>query len=320
MAYSSNSATGPIDCLQKLVTWLVTQGWTNNYSASEGAGWRAHLSKGAIYVNLRALVGEGHQFHRSGGSGSYGIDMYTGTGYASGSAWRDQPGGPTEAGTAYTLGVSMPMPAGAIPSYHFFADDADNITVVTEYSAGDYRHMGWGTLTKSGAYTGGAFIFASGGYYVWLPGYFGVPCADCSTLWYVSTSFFRADVDSFTGKWLGVTSVIDDNVTGKRALSPICNYNVSGGAVNPDIPYYAADPSHMSASFQTSQVSIQNQQINLLPIRIFAERDTFGASLLGTVPSVYCCTATDHGFDKASTLQIGTDSYVMFPLFAVKKV
>ena len=57
-SYQTGTVAGPTALLQALVTWLVAQGWTSDSSASSGAGWRSHLHKNGLYINLRALVGE----------------------------------------------------------------------------------------------------------------------------------------------------------------------------------------------------------------------------------------------------------------------
>jgi len=288
-------------------------------SQSEGNGWRAHLSKNGVYVNLRALVGEHKFFHACPEGYTFrGISLYVGTGYDGGAAWVSQPGGPVELGTAYTIGAMLGLPSGAIPSYHFLDDGADNITVIAEYSAGVYQHMGWGNLLKAGAFTGGAYFFASCDFRLGA----ATACAPCSdsstTMDGFSSAYFRADVDSFTGKWLNMVGL--ENKTGKNARSPFCNYNARGSGIWTALPYYGLSADDRPFGFQSAQVSLQNNRITLLPARIFVDRDSYGVSLLGTVPGLFYTTATDHGFDKASELQIGSDSYLLFPDFAVKKV
>ena len=169
-SYSTGAATGPIDLLQKLVAWLVAQGWTSNMSAAEGTGWRAHLSKGSVYVNLRASVGTDAATNTVWANTTYsiatlvGISIYTGTGYSGASAWNAQAGGPIAAGNA--AGAILTAYASAMPSYHFFDDGADNIVVVCEKTTNVYSHMGWGpSLTKAGTWTGGAYFFGTMGYF-----------------------------------------------------------------------------------------------------------------------------------------------------------
>ena len=48
MAYQTGIPTDEIDLLQQLVTWLVALGWTQDASAAEGSGWRAHLHKSGV--------------------------------------------------------------------------------------------------------------------------------------------------------------------------------------------------------------------------------------------------------------------------------
>ena len=275
MAHATNSATNPIDFLQQLVTWLVTRGWTSNLSQAEGSGWRAHLSKNGVFVNFRAFINEANQFQMGTTNAYTGISFYVGTGYNSGGAWNAQPGGPVVTGTSNHMGVVMRMTSGALPSFHLFDDGEDNITVVVEKSAGYFQHLGWGQLIKAGSFTGGAYFFGSDScYFGWNESYycpFTNMSYDGQPIFYV-----LADVDSFTGKW--VTCDTSSSHTGKTAYSPV--QGRSTFANNTSIPGYGG-------YFQDHQTSTQNGQANLLPLRVYVARDTYGASLLGTVSNIY---------------------------------
>src|SRR3984893_4712790 len=110
MAYQAGIPTDEMDLLQQLVTWLVARGWTQDASAAEGSGWRAHLHKSGVYVNLRAMRGEfGATIWPNAlvGGITTGLGLSLGTGYDSSDAWYDQPGVPTYllSGTSYPIGV-----------------------------------------------------------------------------------------------------------------------------------------------------------------------------------------------------------------------
>lgn len=325
-AYQTGTATSPTNLLQTLVTWLVAQGWTSNMSQADGTGWRAHLSKGSVYVNLRATPGSETVW--AGGASStanqIGIGLYTGTGYSGASAWNAQAGGPIGSAVAYTVGAFMNLPVGSIVAYHFFDDGADNIVVVAERTSSNFTHLGWGTsLTKAGAWTGGGYFFAStSGFYasytsVAYPGTPNGPSAHPPFSYGDSVSgccaFVRADVDTFTGKWLGCGSVASaqQGYTGKRVASGY--YNRSGVVTMPsEIPQYGA-------SFQARITSAMNSQANLIPIRLFAQRDTAGYSLIGDVPNLVLTNATDNGYAAGTVYPLGADNWMIFPNFAVLK-
>src|ERR1700680_4294442 len=148
MASQTGIPTDEIDLLQQLVTWLVAVGWTQDASAAEGGGWRGHLHKSGVYVNLRALRGEyGATIWPSALTGgiSTGLGLSLGTGYNGSNAWFDQAGVPTylNLGTSYPMGlqgldtknpyIASPYSMAPFTRYHFFETN-DNIVVVLERS------------------------------------------------------------------------------------------------------------------------------------------------------------------------------------------
>lgn len=320
-AYQTGTATSPTDLLQKLITFLINQGWTQNMSQSDGSGWRAHLSKGGVYVNMRSAMNE-QIWAGANYSNAYGIGFYLGAGYNS-NAWYDQPGGPVGNGQTYTVGVGMQLPSGSIIAYHFFDDGSDNIVVVVERTAGIFTHMGWGpTLNKAGSWTGGMYFFSAWAGYWMGPGSQTDGGAGSSSVSaycpfsygdykQCSSSFVRADVDSFIGKWLCMGAMTNPvhGYTGKYLMSPLSG--VIGSSTY--IPTYD--------TFRDRQTSAMNSQANLLPIRLYAIRDTGGYSLTGDAPVVYWTNAVSggYGYSAGSVHSIGADNYMMFPYFAVLK-
>lgn len=325
-AYQTGTATSPTNLLQTLVTWLVAQGWTSNMSQVDGTGWRAHLSKSGLYINLRATAG-GETIWVGGvgtTTGYNGIGIYAGTGFSGGSAWNTQAGGPIGSGQTYTVGAFMQTPSGAMTAYHFFDDGSDNIAVVVERTATIFTHMGWGpSLVKAGSWTGGAYFFS-----VWTPywGYYtsggnGTPtttanCPGCHNDGVLNSNacFVRADVDAFTSKWIGISSAntaAQGGYTGKNGGSSIMGFP-SAGALPVEIPQYGT-------TFQGRITSVLNGQANLLPVRLYAARDGGGYSLIGDLPSIFYSNGVGNGFSASSIYPLGSDNYMMFPNFAVMK-
>lgn len=319
--YSTGTATDQSDLLQKLVTFLVGQGWTNNMSQTDGSGWRAHLSKGSQYINLRAYFNGDTLANiwttsNGGATQKAGIALYLGTGYNSASAWKAQAGGPIRTGGTDTVGANIVIPSNIISSYHFFDDGADNIVVVIEKSAGVYGAMGWGKLEAAGTITGGDYFFGqSSGYYTGdvttaaTPyGYSvngGVPCSYGNYYYNInslhSRAYFRADVDTFTGKWIGCGSGTD-TFTG----TGWAGYSEVPGVSTPttDVPIYNL------LMDRTSNAA--NGRGILLPINFYAARDAGGVSLVGRVPTVY---ATRKIYPGAGIVTYGTKNFMAFPAF-----
>lgn len=323
MAYETGTATSPTDLLQKFVTWLVSRGWTSNKSEADSLGWRSHVSKGGVYVNLRSNIGSGASVwgHSIGNTTGYnGIGITVGTGFNGSNAWHNQAGCPLGNGQTYSVGAWMQLPSGSIVAYHFFDDGSDNVVCVVERTAGIFTHLGWGPLiTKAGSWTGGGFFFGPiSEYYGYITSGEGssaatalCPCSQSDANGY-ACAFVRADVDAFTSKWVGISKVQTGSVsgyTGKHGASSI----EGGSTCHDEIP-------QCSALFMARQTSSINSQANLIPIRIFAARDAGGFSLIGTVPGIFAANATDNGFSKGEEILIGADTYKLFPNFAVKKV
>lgn len=314
-AYSTGVPSGPSDLLQKLVAFLAANGWTTNMSQAEGSGWRAHMQKGAVYVNLRAAVNEVASIIQG-----YWLAGYVGSGYSAASGWKAQAGGPTQSGGSTINGCGMPLVnAGPYIAHHFFQDDQDNVLVVLERTSGIFSHIAFGNLNKAGAYTGGQYFLGtltfqdiaqtSGNEGIttttMTPGVMGESQG-------YPTGYFRADVDAWTGKWLslGDSANAGWGWTGKKAGSPV------GGqwGTRYEFPVYAS-------AWQNHQTSDMNGQANLLPIQIYAERDSGvgGWSLLGTLPSVRFSNATTAGYSIGQEVTIGAEVWKLFPNFAVRK-
>lgn len=337
MAYQNGTATNPTDLLQKLATFIVANGWTQDMSQADGTGWRLHAHKGAVYINLKTAINTTlaaeyftDQYSRTAGFGA--LMLYGGTGFASGTNWRDQAGAPKNFTTpANTIGAGMCLPQGAISGYHFFADSTgDNIVVVVEKTSGIFAHCGWGTsLNKLGTWTGGPYFFGSSdGYrisynqaalnagYAYSAETPGTSGEGRDTTY--ATTFIRADVDSFTGKWIGVCSSTDGygGYTGKngRSIVPVNDQTLNA------LPSYS--------DYYNRLTSKMTGQSLMLPVRLLADRDTGGYSFLGSLPNIFLCNACDKGYTPAAEYLWGTDSYLVFPGpqtypglgYAIKKV
>jgi hypothetical protein len=301
-------------------------------SQADGAGWRAHLHKGALYINLRANESESGSAiwgnPPQNNTSQYTLNAYTGTGFSGASNWRSQAGGPIGNGQTYTIGAVMNIGLATV-TYFFFQDAADNVIVVVERTAGAYVYIGWGpSINKVGTWTGGMYCFGSNrvdnpelfmaspsgpGFCPFHNGYGGTQ--------QINTAFVRADVDAFTGKYLCVgrnTSQPGRGWTGKLCHSSVNgvddfgNHNSALWSGSTEFPQYLILDDRMTSAW--------NGRANLLPILLFAERDGGGKSLLGWVPSIFRSSGVGSGFAPAQVYTVGPDNYMLFPHFAVKKV
>lgn len=336
MPYETGGASSSVDLLQKLVTFLGSNGWTQDRSASEGAGWTATLHRSGTYAHFRAVLDEGSpwQYSHSGDGAGYALDMYLGTGFSSGVVWNNQTTGAPVGSSSNPVGVGMHLTAGPFTNYYFFCDAAgDNVVVVVEVTSGLYVHLGWGlSLQKAGSWTGGPYFFGStSGFWTSYPSAPGgasgmTATSDCP---FVNRdynnsacAFVRADVDSFTGKWIGIqgssgsTSPDSAGYQGKFGGSSV------RGTTSTADPFYPTYSYHAYAyEFQNEQTSALDGRANLLPILLWANRDSTasGYSLLGSAPFVFSCNAVGNGFSSGDEYVLGGTTYKLFPNFAVVK-
>jgi len=335
-AYQTGVASSPVNLLQTLVSFLSTQGWTTDQSASSGSGWRAHLHKNGLYVNLRAAMNENIWPALSGGNQEsnlgYGIGLYLGDGYSGAAAWSAQSGRPTRTSDASTQGSGMNLYAGAVAAYHFFDNGADHITVVIEKSPGLFVHLGWGpTMVKTGFSADFPYFFASSSIYRNLvnPQGFGNAgmdlTADCPIAHSVTefvagptaclaNAFIRVDAATFSGRWISnVASDTNGNYYTGRHMR--CALNRQGSTSSLHIGEY---PNYRFLSGRIHQVAYTGAL--LLPLHSFCKMDPSTRwAPVGYPPSVFWTEAVGHGFAAGEVYQVGGLDYMLFPDFAVFK-
>ena len=316
-AYQTGTASSPTNLLTTLVTWLVAQGWTQDASAADGSGHRAHLHKSGVYVNLRAAMNEQIWTYNQGAG--YGVGVYLGSGYSGAAAWNAQAGAPQQTGTSNVIGAGMCLNSGTC-TYYFFDDGLDNICVVVEKSPALYVHMGWGLrLVKLGSATDFPFFWgsqpshmntatASGS----LPGY-GVtsPAPMCYSFYFSTTArtcaFFKGP-DGWTSITTGAST--SDGYTGQLGTSIL---NVSGGSVSTIKDH----PNYQTVMDRAHQTAFPGAL--LLPLHVFNRNAAARYQPCGHPAHVFYCTAFGNGFAATEIYPVGGVNYMIFPGFAVKK-
>jgi hypothetical protein len=318
MAYLLGTAASENDLLSQFVTWLASLGWAVNMAPTvNGAagGMRAHIQKSGMFVNLQAANGDVDLLPDSGGAPApwHGFGVYQSDGYDGTQPFLTQPGGPMDLAPMRSLAVfvtkNFPQPFGR---FFFFSDALDNVVAVIERRSLNFTHLGFGpALAKSGAYSDGRYFFSE--YWRSAASYGtddtagGGINADCP---FVSTGgangFVRADVDSFTGKWLACTPTSGGN-TGNAGKKCYTGMTYPGGAGFTDIPIWTE-----TGGFLRLAPSTLNSQAVLVPVDIYTARDAGGSSLIGSLPNIFLCNAVGHGFGPATEFDIGSDAYMLF--------
>lgn len=286
--------------LESLTSDLAARGWTLLAKTNDGAGKRAHLAKNGIYIHLRAANAESGIFTDAPGAFS-GLALTVGSGYTPTSGWREQPGTPKE--KVYGASQAVCSAFNGAANTWLIADDADNTVLVIEAPTGIYQQLAWGpSIAKAAPFTGGAYCWGTQrGTGLQSLAANKTPLAQPFSL------YVRADVDSFTGKWVGTGITTEQwnlGWTGKNAIASAQETTLV--------------PMHQPlANRTTSQV---NGQPHLLPARIFVARDNGKWSHLGELPLVYETNKVPvgTGTGAGATTHLGDEDYLLFPGIAVK--
>lgn len=304
MAYSTGSATGVNDLVDKLATFIEANGWTRDSLGNEGSGRRYHAHNGSQYLNVRAHTNETVNSNvaqsSSGNSANvYGVAINIGTGYSGASAWYNQAGVPQGLSSKYmTAGIQRVT--GAIPTYHFFAHNSGaNIVCVVEYSAGFFQYFAFGVLAKYGSFTGGDYFIGSDtgvSSFAWGSSFLSPPLGFISSpVANTSAAFIKATVDAEAGWKFAQNNAA--NPTGvRRILDNITRF--SGGlAIQPN-------------TFNSVSV--------LVPVKAHCYRDTTNdatsnRSPLGEIPNVFFVTMKT--LTPGQQVAVGSDNYRVFPFF-----
>lgn len=337
-AYTTGISSSPTNLLQTLVSWLTTGGWTVDSSVSDGTGWRAHLHKSGLYVNLRAAMNETiypygvSDYHDS--SAGYGIGVYLGDGYSGGSSWIEQSGGPARADGS-VVGVGANLPSGSVAAYHLFDDGSDNIVVVVERSPGLFCHFGWGPdMSEAGQPEDFPYCFGSSSSYrnVCLAASLGATLRhginltarapmspvdmDVRSDTHTSTqghtnALVRVDATTFTDQWVANGKGIygGHGYTGRSMRCCLTDDDVLVGTMEDnEYPSYRCLRDRVHQSAYAGGV--------LLPLHCFVLTDPDARwAPIGYPPSLYWCDIVGHGYAQGEIYSVGGVDYMVFPGF-----
>ncbi len=334
-SYQTGISSSPTNLLQTLVTWLTNQGWTLDMSQADGAGWRAHLHKSGVYVNLRSAMNE-KIWHKSTGDWDralgYGIGLYLGDGHDGGASWVEQPGRPLRIDTpASTSGCGMNLPAGSVAGLSLLRRrpgqrdrrGRDAAPASSSTWAGD---CGWPTWAPRRTSPTSSRAPRPSGTPTPIP---GGPCRGstrppgrrspgCPTRTSIdyeadAGGFVRVDAATFSGRWVADCTGDDaeDGYTGRFMDGPLNenNYGTTTPQQHPDYAFYVG---------RTTQTAFAGAL--LLPMHLFVLTDP-GArwAPLGYPPNLFWCEAVGAGYAAGEILQVGGLDYMLFPNFAVRK-
>jgi hypothetical protein len=283
MSYQTGTATGPTDLLDKIRSFLLSDGWTVNNYSSIGAGYRLHVQKtfesgNTCFFNFRSAVGETgstliaeNNIGDTNGTVTGGILINGSTGYDIGELWHKQPGyslDPQNSNKSYA-GCMNPMSLSAIPAYYIFSTGYA-VHVVVEATSGKFQFMSFGLLEKL---------------------------------------YFTVKVDSAPsgGVYLDVDSIADWRVNGTGSYIEIAWPCVAGQATaNADYT-----KGGMGSFFWSKSPNFYNNIAALCPIFTFGKRSDGNYSILGWPAGVRFMNVTN--YSAGQELTYGDETWKVFP-------
>lgn len=320
MSFSTGTATDINDLSDKWRAFLLAAGWTINRFDTQGTGKRLEVSKGSQFVSMRWYNNESGTFMVSG-SNLYGCVAVAATGYSGAVDWGNQAGIPLANDASTKLGVCLPLNAGAIGGYWFFGDAAgDNVVAVIQRASGIYNYLGFGNgFNKLGSWTGGTYLYGCRAASDWtngsgfsqgittetMPPCYGIPGSA-----FGGPVMLRVDVDTVTGKFL---SNYIGTTTSRRT-----DRRLQGLAFPSDFGTQM-DNGFDTAVLHSRAYSGLTGGLILFPCELAAERTTGLYSPIGSLPMVFVTYNQLGGFPFGTEFTLGSDTYLAFNLFAVRK-
>jgi len=302
MSYQTGTISGPVDLITVIKDAAVAAGWTLNQFATVGSGRRCHLSKGNLYVNLRAYVNEStSELYALSFTTQHSVVGHASTGYNGANNWYSQPGNiqynPGFGNLTHSWGVTG---LTSTATYHLFTFTApDAIYCIVERAAGQFQWILFGNLDKNGdTWTGGEFFAGSG---PWdSNNLYSIPVIASAPIGGSWASFAQVRVSSL------------DSFTGWAA-----SWNFSTGYPCPRLTDAIFDKRMI---FDCAPNAF-NSLAPLLPLEVFVSRrgtetgvtdETWAFDLLGYLPNMYAVNMQT--LLAGQSYSVGTDQFKVFPV------
>lgn len=292
--FQALTASGPADFVDKLAAFCVTAGWTLHRNAVVGTTRTATVRKSGDYIHFWSTTN--------------GVWLRASVGIDTGALGSAQP-------LQAQYGAWTNLGAGPYPNVLFFADNspAEHVFIVTEITAGRYRHMGFGELAhKAGAFTGGTWF--DGTY--WLNDGFsynsepdtGYSRIMFGNMWYPDVTVHgyggvRCDYDGRTNHF---SPFANRYVGTNAAATGIGGIDGNGGDRGNDGMGF-----RVKEGFHDRSINAWSAQTPLQPIQVRVYRASTYWTPIGEIPGIRFLNMTRFSIGEEFT--VGTDTWQVFP-------
>lgn len=304
MSFATGFSLNQNSFVSQLSDFAIANGFTQNQEIPKGTGTLSNLQKtltsgNVLYASLRSATNETMPSGITTGfiNKLTGIGLSISTGYDNTKDFHDQPGSPTDINSSTTYFANLLADVGTIATYWFFGyEDPDLICAVIQLPSGKYKHLAFGDMVKSQAFTGGHFIYTSDGHNALSVS--GLPFEHIDNVnTPVANGIMRVDLDSREG-WWGCTSsrtgtVYQNDLTGGLAGARFFDNELLNYSRNTFAGLGVLCPIHLWAWFNSA-----------LRMRYIGYLDWMRACNLA-------------GFTIGEGFSIGSDDWMVFPSTSV---
>lgn len=313
MAYETGSATDLEDLLDKLNTFAVANGWTQDEFDTVNGDWA--LSKDTIFVSARWNVATPQHL------ALYQALAFDGTGTLPGDHSDDSGHGFNASSSHANADLDdqrhvHDIGDGPFTSYHFFEDDDGTrsyINIVVQSEPGVFKHFGFGQIDKYGDWVGGEYCY----------GYYNDTGSNQTAISATTTELFDGIfTQSMTGVGQRAATVhVEDlpgmgasdlwgAVIGSRTTSMTGDNDANGNVLTRLLGGFRGGPvARWWGQFDGSNTI---GFVPMYPIHVWHHQDSNSrVRFLGSLPDVRGISLRN--FSEEEEVVIGSDTWVLFP-------
>ena len=173
MSYSTGFSIDRDGLVDTIRAFCITNGWTVNQYGAKNTGYLLCMQKATgaghtVYVSIRSVNNETFPTLIIAGpnntNNSSGILISMSTGYDASKDVYNQPGAIVRTNNSANYYCGVLYPISAVSTYWMYGyTSPETICIVLQLPDGQYRHLVFGDIYKTTAFTGGQYFFTSNG-------------------------------------------------------------------------------------------------------------------------------------------------------------